>query len=110
MYTYNASVVRVVDGDTIQLNIDLGFKMFYKTNCRLNGLNASELNSKDVDERISALASKSFLESQLPQGETIKIVSKSLDKYGRALVEIYKGDVNINEVMLDLGHAKPYNV
>lgn len=109
MYTYTAEVLKVIDGDTIQLNIDLGFRVSFKANCRLNGLNTSELNSKIEDERIDAVRSKSFLEGNCPIGSQVNIISKKLDKYGRPLVEVYNGDININELMIKEGYAKPYN-
>ena len=109
MYTYNATVLKVIDGDTVQLSIDLGFRMSFKANCRLNGLNASELNSKNPDERAEAIRSKEYLEGTIPVGTALTIKSASLDKYGRPLVEIFLGDVNINDTILDKGLAKPYN-
>lgn len=109
MYTYTAMVVKVVDGDTLQLTIDLGFRMTYRANCRLNGLNTSELNSKVGDERLDAIRSKEFLEGNCPTGTLVKVISSKLDKYGRPLVELYNGDVHINQLMIQEGYAKPYN-
>ena len=109
MYTYTAEVLKVVDGDTLQLNIDLGFRMSFKANCRLNGLNTSELNSRVGDERLDALRSKEFLEEHCPAGKIMKVVSKKLDKYGRPLIELYDDELNINELMIKEGYAKPYN-
>jgi micrococcal nuclease len=110
MYTYTAMVVKVVDGDTLQLMIDLGFRMTYRANCRLNGLNTMELNSNVGDERLEAIRSKEFLEDNCPTGSFIKIISKKLDKYGRPLVDIYNGDIHLNELMIKEGYAKPYNL
>lgn len=110
MYTYNATVLKVIDGDTLQLNIDLGFRVGFKANCRLNGLNTSELNSKNEEERLDAIRSKAFLESTAPAGSSVKIVSASLDKYGRPLIELLVGRNNINQQMISEGYAKPYKV
>lgn len=109
MYTYNAKVLKVIDGDTLQLNIDLGFRVNFKANCRLNGLNTSELNSRDENERLKAIEAKSFLETLLKNVESVTVYSRSLDKYGRPLVDIYKNEEHINEIMLSSGHAQKYD-
>jgi micrococcal nuclease len=108
MYTYNATVLRVIDGDTVQLNIDLGFRMYFKANCRLNGLNTKELNSKDEAERELANKAKQYLESLIPVNKSVRIESKSLDKYGRPLIELYVDDLHVNESLLKEGLAISY--
>jgi micrococcal nuclease len=108
MYTYNATVLRVIDGDTVQLNIDLGFRMYFKANCRLNGLNTKELNSKDEAERELANKAKQYLESLTPVNKSVRIESKSLDKYGRPLIELYVDDLHVNESLLKEGLAISY--
>jgi micrococcal nuclease len=104
MYTYKATIVRVIDGDTVVLNIDLGFKIHHITPCRLAGINAPEMNSKDEKVRAAAVASKEYLESLLKEGKHIVIESKKLDKYGRPVVII---DF-VNNIMLQKGHAVIY--
>ena len=86
MYTYKAKVGRVIDGDTVVLEIDLGFKIFHIMSCRLVGVNAPELNAKDEVVKLAAVESKEYLMSLLPVGKEITIKSTRLDKYGRALV------------------------
>lgn len=86
MYTYKAQVSRVIDGDTVVLEIDLGFKIFHIMSCRLVGVNAPELNAKDEAVKLAAVESKEYLMSLLPVGKEIIIKSTRLDKYGRALV------------------------
>ena len=86
MYTYKAQVARVIDGDTVVLEIDLGFKIFHVMSCRLVGVNAPELNAKDEAVKLAAVESKEYLMSLLPVGKEITIKSTRLDKYGRALV------------------------
>lgn len=86
MYTYKAKVGRVIDGDTVVMEIDLGFKIYHVMSCRLAGVNAPELNSKDEATKAAAVASKEYLMSLLPVGKEITIESTRLDKYGRALV------------------------
>ena len=104
MYTYKAQVVRVIDGDTVILNIDLGFNIFHVMSCRLAGVNAPEFNAKDEATRAVAIASKNYLMSILPVGEWIEIESKKLDKYGRAVVKIDY----VNDIMIEQGHAVEY--
>ena len=86
MYTYKAKVGRVIDGDTVVLEIDLGFKIFHVMSCRLLGVNAPELNAKDDPTKAAAVKCTEYLMSLLPVGKIVTIESKKLDKYGRALV------------------------
>lgn len=108
MYTYNAKVIRVIDGDTVELDIDLGFTIHWKSSCRLYGVNTPELKSSDKDERLKALEAKNFLIQELPVGSDVTINSKKLDKYGRPLVEVINNHININQELLVLGLAKEY--
>ena len=108
MYTYNAKVIRVIDGDTVVLDIDLGFTIHWKSSCRLYGINTPELNSRDKDEKLKALEAKNFLIQELPVGSDVVINSKKLDKYGRPLVEIMNNNININQELLVLGLAQEY--
>ena len=111
MYTYKAQVVRVIDGDTVVLNIDLGFKIFHIMSCRLAGINAPEFHAKDEATRAAAIASKNYLMSLLPVGEWVEIVSRKLDKYGRAVIVIMPRSndyAGVNELMIKSGHAVKY--
>jgi micrococcal nuclease len=103
MYTYKAEVIRVIDGDTVVLNIDLGFKIHHISPCRLAGINAPEMNAKDEKVRAAAVASKEYLMGLLPEGMEVKIISKKLDKYGRPIVSI-----GLNDSMIKSGHAVIY--
>lgn len=102
MYEYKATVNSVVDGDTISLTIDLGFKMSFKANCRLHGVNAPELKSEDPAVRVEAMKSKQYLIDNV-RGEVL-IISRKLDKYGRPLVDVYYGekfDKHLNKELID---------
>ncbi len=111
MYTYKATIVRVIDGDTVVLNIDLGFKIHHITPCRLAGINAPEMNAKDEKVRAAAVASKEYLMSLLPEGVDVTIISKKLDKYGRPVV-YFLAESNkswsVNSLMRQSGHATIY--
>lgn len=102
MYEYIAEVIRVVDGDTAELKIDLGFRMYMVANCRFYRVDTPEL--KKEPER--ALAAKQFTESHLPVGAKVRISSKRLDKYGRPEVTIYIGDTTLNALLKLAGHIK----
>jgi endonuclease YncB( thermonuclease family) len=96
MYQYKATLNRVIDGDTVNLTIDLGFRLTYTANCRLAGINAPEMNT---DEGKTA---KVALMQML--GDEFLIESTGLDKYGRPVVRIG----NINDKMLEGGYARKY--
>lgn len=109
MYRYKALVEKVIDGDTIRLTIDLGFTVKWKSNCRLFGINAPELNSKDINERVKALEARQYLYDNLPIGSEIFIDSKELDKYGRPVIDIWFNGMNINSDMLKLKLVNEYS-
>jgi endonuclease YncB( thermonuclease family) len=96
MYTYKAKLNRVVDGDTVNLTIDLGFKLTYTANCRLAGINAPEMNTEEG--KVSKVALMQMLSPEFT------IESTGLDKYGRPVVRIG----NINDKMVEGGYATKY--
>jgi micrococcal nuclease len=111
MYTYKAEVIRVIDGDTVVLNIDLGFKIHHISPCRLAGINAPEMNAKDEKVRAAAVASKEYLQSLLPEGMEVTIASRKLDKYGRPVVDFLCEEnqfVSVNDLMTDARLAVIY--
>jgi len=100
MYTYRATVIKVVDGDTVDLNIDLGFKLFMKLRGRFAGINAPEGKLTE---------SAAWLAEQLPVGaEVVVETKKTQEKYGRWLVTVFVGDRNLNTELVELGLAIPY--
>ena len=105
MYEYKATVKRVIDGDSIVLDIDLGFYMFMnETKIRLYGLDTPEMNSEDPLLRLQAVLATRFLYDNLPIGSkvTIKTVLDKREKYGRLLATIFtKEGLNINEGLLE---------
>jgi micrococcal nuclease len=106
MYYYNSRVEKVIDGDTVRLDIDLGFTVHWKSNCRLYGINTPELNSKDPEKKMKALEAKQFLIDNLT--EQVIIHSRELDKYGRPLVDIYVEGRLINDELIENGLAENY--
>lgn len=100
-YEYRAKPERVVDGDTVVLLIDLGFDIHHRMKCRLARINAPEMSTPEGQPAKDHL-------TKLLNPDQVLIKSTSLDKYGRALVEIISGDTNVNDAMLVAGFAKPY--
>lgn len=104
IYRYEATLVRVVDGDTVVLDVDIGFRIRTVDKFRLAGINTPEMN------QAGGAAAKNYLEAELKDKPLIIHSYRPLsDKYGRWLTEIFVGDKNINEDMLAKGLAKPYN-
>ncbi len=101
MFQYMATVFRIVDGDTIEMIIDLGFRMTYKANVRISGINAPEMPTPEGQ------ASKAFLATYLPLQSKGILTSHSLDKYGRVLGDfLAEGSQHtVGAVMLLARHA-----
>jgi micrococcal nuclease len=111
MYTYKASVIAVTDGDTIVVDIDLGFGVWvHKQSIRMAKINAPELKGSTIE---AAKKSKEFLKSLiLNKWVTIRTEKDSKEKYGRwlatVLIEEDKNLIEINSKMVKEGHAKSY--
>jgi micrococcal nuclease len=108
LYFYKATINKVVDGDTINLTIDLGFNTYWKSNCRLAHINTPELKSLDENIKKKAYEAKDYVANQLSNIKEVIIKCMSLDKYGRPVVEIYYGSefkFHLNKELLDKGHA-----
>jgi micrococcal nuclease len=111
MYQYKIKkITRIIDGDTIDADIDLGFNLTISQRIRLKGLNTAETKTLDPEEKKKGIEARLWLEKELSrQGEWIIETTKE-DKYGRVLGTLYCiGDpVTLNEKMLNEGVAKPY--
>lgn len=102
---------RIVDGDTIDVIIDLGFSVTTKQRIRLNGIDTPEANSKNEVERILAIEAKAFVTQWMVEHQNLKIRTIKDDKYGRMLGEVFSIDnlVSLNEQMIRLGYAWSYD-
>lgn len=114
MYEYKATLIRVVDGDTVWMRVDLGFRMFAELDFRLYGIDAPERVGIKADPAKAAL-SKEYIEQLLApiagRPQILKIQTFKPDKYGRWLVEIWTEDGrNINDLMVESGHATEYPI
>ena len=93
MYIYKAKCLRVVDGDTIDAQIDLGFDTHKVIRIRLVGVNAAESRTRDLEEKAKGLAAKQFVIDILKKHKNEFILhSQGVGKYGRCLGEIFLGD------------------
>ena len=106
-HLYHATVDRVIDGDTLICNVDLGFHCYAKVHVRLLGINTPELNSRDQMERLKAQDAKLFLTNML-KDKTFVLRSSKTEKFGRWLGEIFIDDLNVANVMLFNGLGVPY--
>lgn len=112
MWTYRATVLRHLDGDSLVARIDLGFRLWSEQHLRLNGLDAPELRSRDPEQRRDALAAQYRLAGLVPVGATctIRTDPDPRDKYGRWLCQITTDDgKDVNAVLLSEGLARAYD-
>tara|TARA_Y100000114_G_C11732660_1_gene314447 strand:+ start:219 stop:563 length:345 start_codon:yes stop_codon:yes gene_type:complete len=110
MYIYNAKCLRVVDGDTVDAQIDLGFDTHKIIRIRLVGINAPESRTRDLEEKERGLAAKARVKQILKDNKNEFILhSQGVGKYGRCLGEIYIGDSNLNDQLIQEGHATSYD-
>ena len=113
MYTYKAKLDRVIDGDTIDVNIDLGFDISVHKRIRLAGIDTPESRTRDLEEKKRGLASKAKLVELLDDGDFV-LESKEVGKYGRVLGTLHKYStdklpININDTLVKEGFAVEYD-
>jgi micrococcal nuclease len=114
MYEYYVrKVENVVDGDTIDVLIDLGFDILFQSRVRLAGIDTPESRTKDLAEKALGLESKEYLKKHLKDAKSVVIKTEKMDsseKYGRILGWVYiNGDtVSLNDMMINDGYAWGY--
>jgi micrococcal nuclease len=114
MYEYYVKKVEnVVDGDTIDVLIDLGFDILFASRVRLAGIDTPESRTKDLKEKALGLESKEYLKKHLKDAKSVIIKTEKMDsseKYGRILGWVYvNGDtVSLNDMMINDGYAWGY--
>ena len=112
MYEYNCTVERVVDGDTIDVTLDLGFDILHKCRVRLYGIDTPESRTRNLDEKARGNMAGSFLEEAIEDGEKVIIQTKLKDsrgKFGRILGDVIVDDININQLMVKCHLAVAYH-
>ena len=111
-FCYNATVVRIVDGDTIRLDIDLGFDIILKNqSVRLYKVDTPECRTRDLKEKAAGLLAKEVVQDLVAVGERVFIRTKldTKGKFGRLLGTIITADnLNINEHLIDNNYAVEY--
>ena len=117
-YIYRAKLERVIDGDTIDALIDVGFDIWIKKRIRYKGIDTWESRTKDLDEKKLGLAAKDrnkeLLESVSSKPGYFRLRSHGVGKYGRVLGEVFVKDIegieyNVNQTLIDEGHAYVYD-
>ena len=114
MYQYQAYLLRVIDGDTIDVDIDLGFNIKVKKRIRLYNIDTWEVRTRDLEEKKKGFAAKARLEEILKQNDNkFLLISHGIGKFGRVLgtiiVDAIDGDAGLNDVIVQLineGYAK----
>ena len=116
---YKAKILRIVDGDTVDVDIDLGFGLTSnKKRIRLLGIDTPEKRTRDLTEKYYGKLATAFLESYLEVGKKYKLVTSKPDKYGRILGEFYiksnvkheVPEINVNQLLVEENHAVAYYV
>ena len=111
MYKYKARLIKVVDGDTVDLMVDCGFNIHIKERFRLSGINAPEIRIRNKEEKKKGLEAKEFLMTLLhPYNKiTIHTEKDKKGKYGRYLAELWVNGQCVNKLMVGTGHAVEQN-
>lgn len=116
MYEYKCTIVRIIDGDTVVVDIDLGFNVSLSNqHVRLAGIDAPETRTRDLEEKVAGFESKAYVEKILPIGSTQILISKEYSgKYGRIIGDfkvydmVYDAERLLTEIMLRDGVASIY--
>ena len=113
MYEYRCKVTRVVDGDTVDVVLDLGFSIDYRDRVRLMGIDTPESRTRNLKEKALGLASKARLKELCTQHKGNLVLRTSKEgkgKFGRILGSLFPSgsDVSLNDMLVTEGHARPY--
>ena len=112
MYEYKCKVTRVVDGDTVDIDIDLGFGVWlHKERVRIYGIDTPESRTRDKIEKRFGLLAKEFVE-QFVKGSSVILRTQKYDakgKFGRILGDIIVDDKSLSETMIQEHHAVAYH-
>ena len=117
-YIYKGKLDRVIDGDTVDAMIDLGFNTWVKKRIRFHGIDTWECRTRNLEEKKKGLAAKERTKELLTEVTNkpgyFRIKSHGVGKYGRVLGELFIKDIqdnqiNINETLIEEGHAYSYH-
>lgn len=111
MYEYKCNVTRIVDGDTIDAEIKLGFDITFKSRIRLYGVDTPESRTRNLDEKARGKLASAFLKEKIEGADFVKVQTK-LDKkgkFGRVLGTIFADDLDLNQEMINKHLAVAYH-
>ena len=117
-YIYRAKLDRVVDGDTVDALIDVGFDIWFKKRIRFKGVDTWESRTRNLEEKKKGLAAKArtkeLLEKVSSKSGYFRIKSYGLGKYGRVIADVFIEDKNgkqwnVNQTLISEGHAYVYD-
>ena len=108
MFNYNCTLIRVIDGDTIDVNIDLGFNIWHKGRIRMAGIDTPESRTRNKAEKVLGLSAKNRLKELLKKKKLSINCTKEKGKFGRILADVLADDINVNKQLIEEGHARPY--
>ena len=111
MHEYQANLVKIVDGDTLDADIDLGFSVWVRKRVRLVNIDTWESRTRHKEEKKKGLAAKARLKELIKENKNQFIItSHGLGKFGRVLGEIFlDDDRNVNDILIEEGHAYEYH-
>jgi micrococcal nuclease len=114
LFFYRAEVVNVIDGDTLDLLVDLGFNIHHSIRVRLNGVNTPESRTSDIKEKELGLKAKDFTKDWTVRHPVVYVstTKDKKEKFGRILAEVYSDPDKtacLNEDLIGSGYARAYN-
>lgn len=105
-YRYSAKVIKIVDGDTVDAMIDLGFDIWIKRRIRFYGIDTPETRTTNLEEKEKGLLSKARVTQLIEEHDNnISIESHGVGKYGRCLATVYVDGINVNKLLIEEGLA-----
>ena len=114
MYEYFCKIQRVVDGDTVDISVNLGFDIWHNARVRMMGIDTPESRTRNLEEKALGLASRARLK-ELLKGQKVRLEcsKEGKGKFGRILADVHTidkegNDVNVNNQLIEEGHARPY--
>lgn len=108
MYNYKFEVTRVIDGDTVDGIIDLGFDILTRVRVRLVGIDTPESRTRNLEEKKYGNEAKERLKELIASSDELLIDSHGKGKFGRILGTLYVNGTSINQTLIDEGYAIEY--
>jgi micrococcal nuclease len=113
LYTYKGKCIKVIDGDTLNAMVDLGFNTWISITIRLDGINTPESRTRDKVEKAKGLAAKDKLKQLMDANKNeFTFISHGVEKFGRCLAEIFVdslGEISVQKNLIAEGFGKEYH-